>query len=295
MVTIRRKDKPDKKAPKGVPAKTEEKDDSAVGTYVGAFPGNPWERLTQMRHGRGSRVKNLSTEEQGKVILLAQKYFQFTKGNFAQARLKIQAALDHPSEGVSATFFQTALFNEKRLAVRAYLSNASGRFIEADSALPLLRHFADAGLDFEIGAVMHVINGAQKMEIVLGDAREVSSDVGYWFAHTHPAKTGITNNILPSTNDIDVMMATARALAQHLNQVESEHHVLRDIGGTKLHITTSIGKRPSAPVIKSVKLEYYLLGGEIDESIETQLKALKTCLRTRHGLKEEQIEIVQST
>jgi len=126
--------------------------------------------------------------------------------------------------------------------------------------------------------------------MIVGDGTEVVSPNGYWFSHTHPAKSGVTNNFLPSTQDLDVVLLTARAYAQHLQKLETEYYVLRDIGMTKISIITSIGPPPSQAVIEQIKIEYSFTG-DLDESIEKHLRLINMHLRTRHNIKDEKLEI----
>lgn len=256
--------------------------------YVGAYPGKPWDKLTKTRPGRGSRIKFLSDEEQQEIVRIAQKYFGFKGSEFPKARISIQEALDKGESTLANDFFTKAAFLEKRLTTRAYLSNADGRFVSHDRAFELLKYFADTGLDFEIGVIDYYIDNNLKSEFIVGDGTEVISENGYWFSHTHPAKAGVTSNFLPSTQDLDVMLLTARAYAQHLNKLETEYYVLRDIGMTKVSIETSIEPPPSQAKIEKIKIEYQCTG-EIDEPTDAHLKRLKMHLRTRHNLREDQI------
>jgi hypothetical protein len=258
--------------------------------YAGAFPGKPWDRLTSLRHARGSIVKILNEDEQGQVIELARRYFAFRGKDFPSARIALQKALDEPRSAAAVSFFSTAIVTEKRLVIRAYLSDADGRFVSHEAALPLLTHVADAGLDFEVGAIDHYIEGARRAEFVVGDGTEVISDKGYWFAHTHPAKAGVTENVLPSTGDLDVMIATARSLAHNLRKTELVNYVLRDIGGTRVTVTTAVGPRPSPAQVERVVIEYFFSGGD-DPSITSHATKLATHLRTRHHLRREEIAI----
>lgn len=262
-------------------------DDSA---YVGAYPGKPWEKLTKTRPGKGSRLKVLSNEEQKQIIEIAGKYFGFKGGNFAEARLMIQKELDKGESNIAELFFARAFFPEKRLAIRAYLSNAAGRHISHERSLKLLEYFAEAGLDFEVGAVDYYIEDKIKTELLIGDGTEVVSENGYWFSHTHPAKAGVTSNFLPSTQDLDIMILTARAYAQHLEKYESEYYVFRDIGMTKVQIATSLKQRPGQAQVESVKIKY-LSNVKENEDIKSQLSKLKFHLRTIHNIADKKIEI----
>lgn len=294
MIRIRRKKK--KKCDECtscVPAKSKETEGiESDAQFVGAYPGKPWERLTNIHHGRGSRIKILEPVDQQKVVVLAKQYFRCTEDDFPHARLAIQHVLDQPTTDQTIQFFQRAQFLEKRLVMRAYLSDADGRFVKPDAALPLLKHCADAGLDFEVGAIDHYIDGERKTEFVVGDGTEIVSDKGYWFAHTHPAKAGITNNVLPSLADLDVMITTARGRALHLDFSEHEFYVMRDIGGTRVTITTSKGPPPSSAVIENVVIEYYFKGSE-GSPLKDHAARLVMHLRTRHKLAAEQIEVVR--
>lgn len=256
--------------------------------FAGAFPEKPWKRLTQVKYKRGAALKVLNDEEQGETVKLARKYFAFKGDDFPRARIAIQKALDDPGSPLAAAFFERAQFLEKRLVIRAYLSDAGGRFISHQAALPLLKHLAHVGLDFEVGAIDHYIEKEQKTEIVVGDGTEVISDKGYWFAHTHPAKAGVTNNVLPSTADLDVMIATARGYAHHLDKMETSYYVLRDIGGSRVSIWTYKVGKPASATIDRIQIEYYFEGRK-DKSVEAQAAALVNHLRTRHHLKTEQI------
>ncbi len=260
--------------------------------YAGAFPGKPWDRLTKIRHARGLVVKILNEDEQKRVIELARRYFALNGKDFPSARMAIQNVLDQPHSAAAVFFFKTAIVTEKRLVIRAYLSDADGRFVSPEAALPLLSHVADAGLDFEVGAIDHYIEGQRKTEFVVGDGTEVISDKGYWFAHTHPAKTGVTENVLPSTGDLDVMIATARGLAHNLRKTELVNYVMRDIGATRVTVTTSIGPRPSPAKVEHVTVEYYYAGGD-DPSINAHVTKLATHLRTRHHLSHDRISITR--
>jgi hypothetical protein len=260
--------------------------------FAGAFPEKPWKRLTRVKYKRGSALKVLNEKEQGEVVSLARKYFGFKESDFPRARISIQRAMDDTESSTVAAFFERAHFLEKRLAIRAYLSDAGGRFIPSAAVLPLIRHFAEAGLDFEVGAIDHYIENERKTEIVVGDGAEVISDQGYWFAHTHPAKSGITNNILPSTADIDVMIATSRSYAHNLSQMEANYYVFRDVGGTRVTMKTAKAGKSASATIEEVTIEYFFSGGE-DKSVEAQATALVSHLRTRHRLKPEQITVIR--
>lgn len=294
MIQIRRKKKKkcdscstcapaESKAPEGVESDAQ---------FIGAYPGMPWERLTNIRHRRGSRIKVLEPDDQQKVVELAKRYFDCQENDFPRARLAIQKILDDPNSDQALDFFKRAQILEKRLVMRAYLSDADGRFVKPAAALPLLKHCADAGLDFEVGAIDHYIDGERKTEFVVGDGTEVISDKGYWFAHTHPAKAGIINNVLPSLADLDVMITTARGRALHLDMNEHEFYVMRDIGGTRVLITTSKGPPPSSAVIEKVVVEWYFKG-DADRAIQDHAVRLVTHLRTKHKLGAEKIKVVQ--
>lgn len=295
MIRIRRKKKKcdecetcgpaESKAPEGVESDAQ---------FVGAYPGMPWERLTNIHHGRGSRIKVLDSDDQKKAVVLARQYFGFQQDDFPRARIAIQNVLDRPDSDEAKDFFQRALILDKRLVVRAYLSDADGRFVDPKAALPLLKHFADAGLDFEVGAIDHFIDGERKTEFVVGDGTEVISDKGYWFAHTHPAKAGITNNVLPSLADLDVMITTARGRALHLDKDEHEFYVMRDIGNSKVSILTSKGPPPSSAVVEKVVIEWYYQG-EADKAIQDHAVRLVSHFRTRHKLEAERIEVKRSS
>lgn len=291
MIRIRRKKKKCDECESCAPTKSKVTEGvESDAQFVGAYPGMPWERLTNIRHGRGSRIKVLEPADQQKVVELAKLYFGFQENDFPRARIAIQNILDKPESDQALAFFQRAHVLEKRLVMRAYLSDADGRFVKPDAALPLLKHCADAGLDFEVGAIDHVIDGERKTEFVVGDGTEVISDQGYWFAHTHPAKAGITNNVLPSLADLDVMITTARGRALHLDKNEHEFYVMRDIGSTRVMITTSKGPPPSSAVIEKVAVEWFFKGGG-DQGIKDHATRLVVHLRTRHKLQAEQVEV----
>jgi hypothetical protein len=291
MIRIRRKKKKCDECETCAPAKPRETEGiESDAQFVGAYPGMPWERLTNIRHGRGSRMKILEPEDQKKVVDLAKKYFGFQQNDFPRARIAIQSVLDRPDSDEAKVFFQRALILDKRLIVRAYLSDADGRFVDPGAALPLLKHFADSGLDFEVGAIDHFIDGERKTEFVIGDGTEVISDKGYWFAHTHPAKAGITNNVLPSLADLDVMIMTARGRALHLDEDEHEFYVMRDIGSSKVSILTSKGPPPSSAVVEKIVIEWHYQGGA-DKAIQDHAVRLVSHLRTRHKLQSSQIEV----
>ncbi len=260
--------------------------------YAGAYPGKPWERLTNIRHGRGSTIKILNDREQAEAVRIARAYFGFQGNDFPRARLAIQEALDDPRSERAMTFFERAIVTEKRLAIRAYLSDADGRFVAHEAALPLLRHVADAGLDFEVGAIDHYLDGERKTEFVVGDGTEVISDKGYWFAHTHPAKPGVTNNVLPSTADLDVILSTARSLTNNLRATELVNYVMRDIGASRVTVATSIGPPPSQAKIERILVEYYFSGGD-DPSIAAHAAKLASHLRIRHRLTADQVKLVR--
>lgn len=284
MIRIRRKkEKEDIKAPE---AEKPIADDSA---FVGAYPGKPWEKLTHVRPGKGSRIKTLEAEEQAEVLKLARKYFDFTGHDFPGARKSIQNHLDKCDQ-LAENFFGSAIFTEKRLIVRAYLSNAEGRHVSHDISLKLLKYIADAGLDFEVGAIDYFFENGLKTEFVVGDGTEVVSENGYWFAHTHPVKAGITSNLLPSTQDLDVMLLTARAYAQHHDIFETEYFVLRDIGHTKVTIETSMKQRPSQPEIIGISIDY-ACKNEPDQTVNDHINKLIFHLRTRHRLGADQITL----
>jgi len=278
------------------PEAPQQQEESVAGNsaFVGSYPGKPWEKLTDIHHGRGSRIKFLNKEEQKLVVEISIKYFKFTGKEFPKARLKIQEEFDRDDPTLADDFFTRAIFTEKRLAVRAYLSNAEGRYISHDRSLKLLKNIADAALDFEVGAIDYYINEQLQTELIVGDGTEVVSENGYWFSHTHPAKTGVTSNFLPSTQDLDVMLLTARAHAQHLEKFETDYYVFRDVGFTKVTIKTSMEAPPSPAKIEHIDIEYSC-ENEIEGQAETHLKKIKFHLRTRHALKEDQIEISNKT
>jgi hypothetical protein len=290
MIRIRKKGSGPEEA-KG--AKQIEKPEGEDSAYVGAHPGKPWEKLTNIHHGRGSRIKFLTEEEQKEVVEIAKQYFEFKGKDYPKARTCIQEKLDKPGSQQTETFFSTAPFLKKRLLTRAYLSNSEGRFISHNRALQLLKYFAEAALDFEIGAVDYYIDDNQKTELIVGDGNEVVSENGYWFSHTHPAKKGVTSNFLPSTQDLDVILLTARAYAQHLAKLKTEYFVLRDIGSTKISVETSIEPPPSQAKIEFIELEYSSTE-QPDKSIDNHLKLLKMHLRTRHNIPDEKIEIIST-
>jgi hypothetical protein len=291
MIKIRKKKQVEEAGPEQQPC-DECVEGGGDSFFAGAFPEKPWKRLTRVKYKRGSALKVLNEKEQGEVVSLARKHFAFKENDFPRARITIQRAMDDPDSSFAAAFFERAQFLEKRLAIRAYLSDAGGRFIPSNAALPLLRRFAEVGLDFEVGAIDHYIENERKTEIVVGDGTEVISDQGYWFAHTHPAKSGITNNVLPSTADIDVMIATSRSYAHNLNQMEKRYYVLRDIGGTRVSVMAEKAGKSASATIEQVTIEYFFSGGE-DKSVEAQATALVSHLRTRHRLKPDQISVVR--
>ncbi len=288
MIQIRRK----KEKPKGqaLGSIKESPKKESGGTYVGAFPGKPWERLTERFHRRGSRLLTLSDEEQREVVELARRFFGCVNDDFPRARIAIQTALDAPTEKAARHFFEVTLFPEKRLVVRAYLTNASGRFIEHENALALLTHIANAGLDFEVGAIDHVIDTELRTELIVGDGTEVISATGYWFAHTHPARAGVTENILPSTQDIDVMVLTAHAWAQHGHRWETEYYVLRDIGGTRVRIETNKPEGPAPATIEGVAIAYWFDGDDAS-AVDRHRRALEAHLRMRHHITADQLTV----
>ena len=258
--------------------------------YAGAFPGKPWERLTNIRHKRGKTVQILSPEEQAQVIDIARRYFSFEGSDFVSARIFIQREIDDVGSHNSDRFFKASAFAEKRLLIRAYLSDAEGRFVHPEIVLYLMKRFADAGLDFEVGAVNHFINKEKKSCLTIGDGREVISDEGYWFAHTHPVRQGITNNILPSLADIDVMLATAMSYAQNINLFETEYYVLRDIGASRIDVYTSKTGQPSSAKVENIRLSYYL-EVDPDKSIDAHISKLVSHIRMRHRIHAGQISV----
>jgi len=289
MIKIRRKKKAAEPAPEEHACKECPMPESDA-FFAGAFPGKPWKRITDTKYSRGFALKVLNGEEQTEAVKLAVQYFGYTGGDFPQARLCIQRELDDPASDRRGDFFKAAPFLHKRLILRAYLSDADGRFITSASALELLKNIAQIGLDFEVGAIDHYIDGKRKTEIVVGDGTEVVSDKGYWFSHTHPAKSGVTNNVLPSTADLDVMISTARSYAHHLEKYDTHYYVMRDIGSSRVTIKTSVSGKPSSAKVEQVTIEYFFSGGE-DESVDAHIAALKTHLRTRHRLDAERISV----
>lgn len=272
----------------------QEQDEKVDSFYAGAYPGKPWQKLTDTRYAKGSIIKILSAEEQALVLAIARKYLDPLVKDFPRARLAIQKHLSDTNSALTSEFFTRASFLEKRLAIRAYLSDADGKFISHDAAIPLLTHIADSGLDFEVGAIDHIIDGVTKTEIILGDGVEVVSDKGYWFAHTHPAKRDITNNFLPSTKDLDVIIATARSRLLNLKENITENFILRDIGRTKVSVHATLIAEPAEISIDEIKIEYEY-SGEMDLTIEEHIKALKNHLKMRHHLKPEKIKIGYSS
>lgn len=255
--------------------------------YAGTYSGHPWKKISELQYRPKRAIKNLSKEEQSTIIEIAKKYFLFSGKLFAQARKQIQEFLDNSEHEATITFFSTADFNEKRLALRAYLSNADGRFISQKSAIDLIQRIAFVGLDFEVGIIINYIDEEFKAEIIVGDATEIVSKNGYWFAHTHPVKKDFTINILPSKQDIDVILLTARAYAQHLAIFKTDYYVLRDIGMSKVHVNTYMKKEECIPEIVKVSIEYNLE----DENIIKHANDLRLYLRMKHHLKENQITI----
>ena len=182
-------------------------------------------------------------------------------------------------------FFAKLYESDFKIFMKAYLSRADGRFLSYNNALLVLRLISTAGFETEIGLVEHCIDKKFTMEIIIGDKRNVVSETGYPFAHTHPARKDIVYNILPSKQDIDLMIMTAKARSKNIQKHSSQFYVVRNIGYSHISVKTDAKEDV---VINSFRVEYFCKCDD-NSTIENHIAKLKKHLKTVHGLSDDDV------
>ena len=225
----------------------------------------------------------LSENEQERFLDVLDDEFEYGCDDYITGVIIVRILIEKNCQ--NPDFFAKLSESDFKIFMKAYLSRADGRFLGYDNALLVLRLISTAGFETEIGLVEHCIDKRFTMEVIIGDKRNVVSETGYPFAHTHPARKDIIYNVLPSKQDIDLMIMTARARSKNIKKHCSQFYVLRNIGYSHISVKTNAKEDV---VINSFKAEYFCKFDD-HSTIESHIAKLKNHLKTVHGLLDDAI------